>query len=131
MMRLVLDTNTFVAAGFNLASSSAKIMAAIRRGELELVWNEDTRRETRAVLDQIPPLNWDGFSDLFSEENRFTGETHPQDFPHVLDADDRKFAALAAATGAVLISNDDHLLSVRDQMPFRTLTPGELMREGW
>ncbi len=58
MMDVVLDTNVWVAAGFNPDSSAAQIIQAIRDGDLRLVWNEATRRETRQILTQIPPLDW-------------------------------------------------------------------------
>jgi hypothetical protein len=42
---------------------------------------------------------------------------------------DSKFAALAAATDSVLISNDDHLLARRDQLPVGVLKPSEFLAE--
>jgi len=124
-MRVVLDTNVFVAAGFNRNSSSARIIQRIRGGELELVWDGPTLRETRKIVKKIPPLTWKKFEDLFTEERQFVGETHPEDFGVVADYDDRKFAALAAASNAILITNDEHLLSVRDVLDIDVQTPGE------
>lgn len=124
-MKLVLDTNVFVAAGFNPRSSSAAILEAITAGQLTFVWNAQTRAETQKILRKIPPLSWDRFDDLFTAEREYTGDTHPDHYPQITDRDDRKFAALAAAAGAVLISNDDHLLSVRQQLDVRVLTPAE------
>lgn len=111
---VVLDTNVFVAAGFNPRSSSARILDAVETGHLRLVWNEATRRETEAVLRQIPPLSWQRWTGLFHEQDRFQGDTDPQHFAYVADPDDRKFAALAAATGATLVTNDEHLLEHRE-----------------
>ena len=54
----ILDTNVFVAAGFNPASASARLLGAVGAGRRELVWSEATRRETRAVLERIPRLRW-------------------------------------------------------------------------
>lgn len=122
---VVIDTNVWVAASFNPHSASAELLNAVRGGEVTLVWDESTRRETRAVLEQIPPVQWSGVSALFRAENRFTGSTHPDRFAGVADADDRKFAALAAAAGAVLISNDRHLLAGREMLGVTVLTPNE------
>ena len=126
-MRVVLDTNIFVAAGFNPRSSSARIIEQIRQGNLAFVWDDPTRRETRKILKKIPPLKWQRFEDLFSENRQFTGETNPEAYNIVPDYDDRKFAALAAAANATLITNDDHLLSVRDKLNITIKTPGEFI----
>jgi len=43
MDRVVIDTNVFVAAGFNAKSASARILAAVREGRFQLIWNRPTR----------------------------------------------------------------------------------------
>lgn len=124
-MKVVLDTNLFVAAGFNPRSRSARILGEVARGALAMAWNDGTRGEIRAVLSQIPRLSWEQWAGLFLEEHRYRGETHPEQFSRVPDPEDRKFAALAAATGATLVSNDAHLLDARDEYDFPILSPGE------
>jgi uncharacterized protein len=115
--RLILDTNIWVGAGFSSGSASAELVRALKDGRLTLVWDEPTRRETQHILRKIPPLRWSRFENLFEAENEFTGPTHPADFGIVRDPDDRKFAALAVASGAVLVTNDDDLLSVSASIP--------------
>jgi uncharacterized protein len=107
---VVLDTNVFVAAGFNPRSASAEILEAVEQKRLRMVWNDATRKEIERILQQIPPLSRTDVSRLFRVEDRFRGETHPERFGQVPDREDRKFAALAHAAGAVLISSDEHLL---------------------
>lgn len=63
-----------------------------------------------AVLEEIPPLSWGKFADLFREENRYAETTEVEDMEFVSDPADREFAALAEASGAVLMSKD------RDQL---------------
>jgi predicted nucleic acid-binding protein len=126
--RVVLDTNVFVAAGFNPGSHSAHIIRAIRQGELDLIWNTTTRDETKAIVQRIPPLSWERFAGLFRPEGEHTDGLRPGEFAAISDPDDRKFAALAAATEAILISNDDHLLSYRERAGLRVMSPGEFMR---
>jgi predicted nucleic acid-binding protein len=121
----VLDTNLFVAAGFNAGSHAARILAAVRRGELRMIWNEATRREITHVLGRIPPLAAESVDDLFRPEDLYTGATTPERFTIIPDPDDRKFAALAQATGAILISRDEHLLQAREQLEITVLTPQE------
>ena len=53
MNQIVIDTNVFVAAGFNNRSASARILAAVREGRFQLVWNKPTRRETEAILQEF------------------------------------------------------------------------------
>ena len=86
---ILVDTNVFVAAGFNAKSASARILAAIRENRLQLVWNEPTRRETEFVLRRIPPLGWNKFADLFRPEREFTRRVDPHDFAFIEDPDDR------------------------------------------
>ena len=122
---VVLDTNVFVAAGFNPKSGSAQIIDEIRSADLKLVWNEATRRESKAVVEQIPPLAWQAFADLFREEGRYRGIIDPEAMSYVPDPADRKFAALAKACDAALITNDDDLLIHRDQADVFIVRPDE------
>ena len=125
--KVILDTNILVAAGFKRGSAAALIIDAIRRDDWRMVWNDDTRRENEAVLRRIPPLDWEEFSVLFAPEGEFTGVTAPGLFDRIEDPEDRKFAALAAATGAIVISSDAHLLSHRDELPITVLTAREFL----
>jgi predicted nucleic acid-binding protein len=125
---VVVDTNVFVAAGFNRRSASAKILDAVRRGEVRMVWNDATRREIERIMRKIPPLRRHDVAELFRPEDRFTGPTHPERFPEIPDPDDRKFAALADAAGAIVISNDEHLLGYRGERDLTVLTPGAYWR---
>jgi predicted nucleic acid-binding protein len=127
MTSIVIDTNIFVAAGFNPNSYSATIIERVRQGTFNLAWSTATRRETCAVIEKIPPLNWQDFDDLFMEAHRVTEQIYPEDFSAIPDPDDRKFAALAAKAGATLITNDDHLLAVREQFDVWIDTPGEFL----
>jgi predicted nucleic acid-binding protein len=127
MEGVVLDTNVFVAAGFNAKSASARILASIRERHLQLVWNEPTRRETEFVLCRIPPLVWDKFADLFRPAAEFTGRVDPDHLVFIEDPDDRKFAALGAAAKVPLVTNDRHLLVHRNRVGFDVLTPPALL----
>jgi predicted nucleic acid-binding protein len=124
----VLDTNVFVAAGFNPGSDSARILQWVEDGRLRLIWNEETRRETERILRKIPPLSWEPIAHLFREEECCREETQPDRFLMVSDPDDRKFAALAAATGATLVTLDDHLLQAGEIPGVRVLTPSAWLR---
>jgi predicted nucleic acid-binding protein len=125
--RVVLDTNIFVAAGFNPRSSAARLLGDVQAGRLRMVWNEETRAETAHILRQIPRLAWAGAAPLFREENRFTGATPIEPFAGIADRDDRKFAALAQAAQATLITNDAHLLDRQAAPGLAAMTPREFL----
>ncbi len=121
MEGVVIDTNVFVAAGFNPRSASGRILASVRDGRFRLIWNEPTRRETAMILRRIPRLDWDGVA-LFQPEGKFTGPVDPEAFAVIEDPDDRKFAALSAATKRPLVTNDNHVLAKRNVIGIKVLT---------
>src|SRR5271168_882516 len=131
MGRIVIDTNVFVAAGFNQRSAAARILAAVREGRFQLIWNEPTRRETEMILRRIPRLDWERVADLFQPEGEFTGLVDPDAFVMIADRDDRKFAALSAAAKTPFVTNDNHVLAQRNLLGIEVLTPRAfLAREG-
>lgn len=128
-LSVVIDTNLFVAAGFNPGSDAARVLRAVRAGTVRLVWGEAARREAEHVVGKIPPLRGTDLAAFFDPDARYDGPTHPDQFASVPDPADRKFAALAAATGAVLLTNDRHLLDGRPHPGLVVLTPGEFVRQ--
>lgn len=127
---VVLDTNVFVAAGFNSQSHSARILEQVEDGRLHMVWNEVTRGEIRATLQRIPPLSWERVAPLFCHRTRFEREIDPEDYGFVPDPDDREFLALAEAADAILVSHDDDLLAHGEQARVAVLTPAEFFYRG-
>jgi uncharacterized protein len=128
---VVVDTNVFVAAGFNPRSASARILAAVREERLRLIWNEPTRRETEMILRRIPHLEWKNVADLFRPVGKFDGPVDPDAFALISDPDDRKFAALSAAAKSPLITSDEHFLAHRTTLGIDVLTPREFLeRDG-
>src|SRR5256884_7712871 len=100
--RVVLDTNVFVAAGFDPGSHSARLVEAVRDGRLRMVWDDATHAEIEHVMRQIPRLSWTRIADLFRSEDRFGGSTPPEAFGFVLDPPHRKLAPPARARPAAL-----------------------------
>jgi predicted nucleic acid-binding protein len=123
MNGVVIDTNVFVAAGFNSRSAATRILAAVRQGHLQLVWNKPTRRETETILHRIPGLDWARVADLFRPEGEFTGPVDPDAFVMIADRDDRKFAALSAVAKTPLVTSDNRLLAQRDVISVEILSP--------
>ena len=58
----MLDTNVFVAAGFNPGSQSARLFEAVRDRRLRMVWNEATHAEIEHVMHErlklTPKITW-------------------------------------------------------------------------
>lgn len=127
--RVVIDTNVFVAAGFNPRSRAAALLEAVGDGRVILVWDAATRRETERMLHRIPGLDAGMARDLFDAGEEWCTPGDEPDLSMVADPDDRKFAALAARARAVLITNDAHLLDVCDRLPATVTTPAVFLRE--
>jgi predicted nucleic acid-binding protein len=102
------------------------VVAAVREGRLQLIWDEPTRRESESLLSRIPPISREDFEDLYREEGRFDGDVATTGFDAVPDPEDRKFAALAAASNATLITLDGHLLEAGLE-GVRVVTPRGLL----
>ena len=131
MNGVVIDTNVFVAAGFNSRSAAARILVAVRAGYFLLVWNKPTRRETETILHRIPGLDWARVADLFRPEGEFTGPVDPDAFVMIADRDDRKFVALSAAATTPLVTNDNHVLAQQRAVGIEILSPRAFVaREG-
>jgi predicted nucleic acid-binding protein len=121
----VIDTNVFVGAAFNRASASAVVVREVREGRRAMPWTDGTFREIRRILEKIPPVDWTDFENLFRPETRREDPLDQSGLEWVPDPEDRKFAALAREAGAVLVSNDRHLLARRREASFAVLTPRE------
>ena len=127
MEGVVLDTNVFVAAGFNPGSASARVLEGVRSGRFRLIWNQPTRRETEMILRRIPHVDWQKVADLFRPEEEFTGPVDPAAFAAIADPNDRKFAALSAAANAPLVTSDKLVLAQQGRIGIEIVTPREFL----
>jgi predicted nucleic acid-binding protein len=127
MEGVVIDTNVFVAAGFNPRSASARILDSVREGRFRLVWNQPIRGETEMILRRIPRLDWQKVADLFRPEGEYTGPVDPAAFTVIPDPDDRKFAALSAAANVPLVTSDKLVLAQRDNVGIEIVTPRDFL----
>ena len=85
MEGIVIDTNVFVAAGFNPKSAAARVFEGVREGRFRLIWNEPTRRETEIIVRRIPRLDWASIADLFQPEAEFAGPVDLEAFTTISD----------------------------------------------
>ena len=122
-IRVVLDTNVLVAAAFRPNGAAGTIIARARAGELLILWNEATRSETERIVRRIPPIAKSNVLDVFTPTGEFYGDIDVNAFDFIIDPDDRKFAALAFAAHATLVTQDAHLLSARALLGCPVMTP--------
>ena len=129
MPRVVIDTNVFVAAAYNERSASRRILDAVACGELTLVVSPAVEREYRRILPRAirSPAARDGLLRQIDTAQR--GEP-AENTPGTADRDDDKFVAAALAGAAdAIISNDVHLLAVKDDVEVPVLRPGEFWQQ--
>src|SRR5689334_12771399 len=115
MLRVVLDTNLLVAAAYNTASASARIVAACRAGRLVSVVSPPLRAEYEFILPRsIRVPGWRaGFEDLMAR----AVVTEPESIPRVVEgdpADDMLFATARDGRAFAILTNDRLLLPLDD-----------------
>jgi putative PIN family toxin of toxin-antitoxin system len=124
--RVVLDTNVLVAAAYNARSASRRVVEACLGGELTPVLSGALRREYEFILGRAArgrPYLEQIHRVLSSAE-----VVEPARTPRVVpdDPEDDKLVAAALAAGAVLISNDAHLLALAGHEGLRVVRPVDL-----
>jgi len=126
-LNIVLDTNIFIAAGFRQSNGAARIFDMVHDGKLKFIWNGEIRNEIVGTINKIPGFPGEKFLRLFRKENEFKGKTFPEKYTLVSDPSDRKFIALAKEVKAILITNDDHLLSKRLDLQAKIMSSKEFI----
>lgn len=128
-VRLVLDTNTFIAAYWSPRSASARVVKACEEGEVRLLVSEPVCREVTRILRQArtSPSYQERIARLLDSAEAVTPQKGPRWVP--ADPDDDKFVACALGGGAdYLVSSDEHLLALGVVDGVCVLTPGRFHR---
>ncbi len=126
---VILDTNVFVAAYWAKSSASARLVRACLRGDMQAQYSEEVKREVIRVLRTIrmPESYFMHLEPFWERAVRVKGTS--VDPIRSADPQDQKFLEAAAGGEAdFLVSNDDHLLSIRYVGRTEILTPGSLSR---
>lgn len=129
VVRVVMDTNVFVAAYWAPHSASAKLIQACIDGAATAVYTHQVRREVDKILRQIRlPERYFHYLDKFWAGAELV-EAVAVDDVAIDDPDDRKFLEAAAGGDADFIAtNDEHLLSVGYVGRTEILSPGSLVK---
>lgn len=129
-LRVVLDTNLFVAAYWNRHSASARIIEACLEGQLQAVYTPSIEKELWTIMRAIRVReeftaivsNFIGRAELVSPWAQVDVRTE--------DPDDQKFLVCAVSADAdYLISSDAHLLTLRTIGKTEIIKPGEFWRD--
>ncbi len=125
--RVILDTNTLVAAAYAPGSASRRIVEACLRGELVAVVSADLRREYELILARAVRGRDEGPLRRLLEQATVV---EPPGTPRVVpdDPGDDKLLALALAAGAAVVTSDRHLLDLDPYCPVRLLRPTDFVR---
>ncbi len=128
-VRVVLDTNVFVAAYWAPNSASAMLIQACIDGAARAAYTREARREVEHILRQIRlPERYFDYLEQYWSAAELVAARRVDDIP-VDDPDDRKFLEAAAGANAdFLATNDDHLLSVGYVGRTEILSPGSLAK---
>ncbi len=130
-MRAVVDVNVLIAAVLSAGGPSAEILRRSRCGAFELIVSGLLIAELVRALaypklrKRIPPEKAAAFADWLRHHG--TVAEDPADPPPVRspDPDDDYLLALAIDHRAFLVTGDQHLLGLREDLPI--LTPAEFV----
>ena len=122
-MKVVIDTNLFVAAYFNKNSASAKILEMAARNELQFLWTEKIKREAKCILANIKAKKFlKNLPGIFKKKNQVVPRIKIKEIKE--DPEDDKFLECAVGGKAeIIVSSDRHLLKVREFQGIPILTP--------
>jgi putative PIN family toxin of toxin-antitoxin system len=131
-LRVVLDPNVIISALLSPDGAPARVLVAWREGAFELIISPQLLAELRRALaypklrerverqDAVALLDW---------LSRFATAATDSEDPPASSADraDDYLIALAAASDALLVSGDRHLLALAEQLPI--LSPARFLEQ--
>ena len=124
--RVVLDTNVLVAAAYNPRSASRRVVEACLAGGLTPVLSGALRREYEFILARAAR----GRPYLERIHRLVDGAeiVEPAQTPRVVvdDPEDDKLVSAALAAGAMLVTNDAHLLTIAGHEGLKVVRPADV-----
>jgi putative PIN family toxin of toxin-antitoxin system len=130
-LRAVLDVNVLISAALSSRGPSARIMPAWRNGAFDLIVSPlllaDLQRAFNypKVRKRVAAAKSHQFVSWLNREAMLVNDPDTRPPTPSPDPGDDYLLALAACEQAMLVSHDQHLLSLRDQYPIRT--PNEFL----
>lgn len=128
-MRVVFDTNVLIDGFQDDFSYPARLLDAVRAGQLEAVTTPPVEREYRRILQRL--IDDPAYRDRIAEFLTDAHHVAPAPVTATLDdPEDQKFLeAAAGATADAIITSDRHLLDVGEVGETRIVTPAEAWRQ--
>jgi len=111
-MKVVLDTNLFVASYWNEKSSSRKIVQLAQFGELKVIWSKDLLEEVEFILKRIN-VSGEYFKSILSIYT-LENQVFPKNQINIVSdySDNRLLEASREGNADFLITSDRELLKV-------------------
>ena len=124
--RVVLDTNVLVAAAYNPASASRRVVEACLDGELAAALSPALRREYEFILARA--VRGRPYLERIHRLMDGAQVVEPAQTPRVVadDPDDDKLVSAARAAGAILVTNDAHLLAIAGHEGLKVVRPADV-----
>jgi uncharacterized protein len=125
-LRAVLDVNVLIAAALSSRGSSAQVLRAWRDRGFDLIVSplllEELRRAFSCpkVAERVSSQECHQFVRLLENDTVVVPDPDTPPPTRSPDPGDDYLLALAAGTRAVLVSQDQHLLSLHERYPIRT-----------
>jgi putative PIN family toxin of toxin-antitoxin system len=126
---LVVDTNTFIAAGWRVNAHARRIFAAVARRRFRLAVSAAVLEEYRGVI-QRPRFAGKNYSGLLSwiEKYAVVVESAPLGKKRSRDPEDDIFLACALSAGSkFIVSSDQDLLDLQKPFGIEILTPARFI----
>lgn len=132
-MKVVLDTNVFISGIFWEGNSSSAIINAWRNGDFSLVSSHTIIEEFVRVLknfkikmDEEIIQKWQC---MILENSIIVESLHKLEIVKADPSDDKFFEAAVAGNADYIVSQDRHLLQVRQYQNIQVLAPSEFLQK--
>ena len=129
MKVIVIDTNTFIAAGWRVNAHARRVFAGVARRRFRLAVSAPILNEYRGVSKR-PRFAGKNYSGLLSWIEKYAAivEPAPLGKRRSRDAKDDIFLACALSAGArVIVSNDQDLLVLKKPFGIEIIRPAEFI----
>jgi uncharacterized protein len=125
MLRIVFDTNVLIDGFHDDFSAQARLIDAVRDGEIEALVTPAIMQEYRRILRRL--IEDSQYADRIEDFLSMAREVSAQNVHvEIDDEEDEKFFEAAVGGGAdLVVTNDRHLLDVGEIEHIRVVTPQE------
>jgi len=129
LVRVVMDTNVFIAARWNPRSTSARLLAFCEEGKLQACYTRSMRAELDLILRNVraPQQFRQRVDKAFANGRLITGA--PRVTAVKEDPDDNKYLACALAADAAIVTSDRHLLQMDGWRGVRVMPPRDFAQD--